>query len=424
MVSNVMGTESRNPGFYSQPRPELVPPAPTPSADESEIALSTVRHFSIVLGGPLYNFLQRHGILGVGFRNVFTRVVVLIALTWLPLLLFSLRDGLAFGQRVRIPLLYGFAVNGKFLIGLPLLLLADLVIDPAVRRALAEFVNERLVPNQELPEFTTILIKVRRWRDSWIPEAILFLLAFFPLFFFYHEWRGDAVSSWHTRNGGLTAAGWWFAAISAPVFRFIVYRWGFRYFLWGALLWRINRLNLSLIPTHPDHAAGLNFLGLAQRRFGILLCAVGCGFAGHLANMIAFEGASVGSQKFVIAGFIVMLVIVGLLPLLLLAPKLAKVRRTGLLEYGRLANSYTTSFHRKWVSNIEAPTEPLLGTGDIQSLADMGNSFAFVEKMSVVPITKRLVLQLAVQAALPLIPVIILGTPTAELIRAVIKMLV
>ena len=119
-----------------------------------------------------------------------------------------------------------------------------------------------------------------------------------------------------------------------------------------------------------------------------------------------------------------MLLIVGLLPLLFFAPKLAKVRRTGLLEYGRLANSYTASFHRKWVSNVEAPTEPLLGTSDIQSLADMGNSFAFVDKMTVVPISKSLVLQLAGQAALPLMPVIILGTPTVELMHAVIKMLV
>jgi len=184
---NVMGTAARNPDFYSQPRPKLEPSVSSPSADEREIALSTVRDFSIIFGGALYDFLQRHRILRVGFPNIFnilTRIVVLVALTWLPLLLFSLRDGSAFGQRIRIPFLYDFAVNGKFLIGLPLLLLADLVIDPAIRRALAEFVNARLVPNQELPAFASILIKVRRWRDSWIPTAILFLLAFFRYFSF------------------------------------------------------------------------------------------------------------------------------------------------------------------------------------------------------------------------------------------------
>src|SRR5215469_6826105 len=180
-----MSTGARNPDFHSQPRPKLEPPVSTPGGDARKIALSTVRDFSIIFGGPLYDVLQRHRVLRHGFpniSNILTRIVALVALSWLPLLLFSLRDGLALGQRVRIPFLHDFAVNGKFLIGLPLLLLADLVIDPAIRRALAEFVNERLVPNQELPAFASILIKVRRWRDSWIPAAILFLLAFFPLF--------------------------------------------------------------------------------------------------------------------------------------------------------------------------------------------------------------------------------------------------
>jgi len=345
-------------------------------------------------------------------------------LTWLPLLLFSLGGDLAFGSRVRMPFLHDFAVNAQFLVGLPLLLLAEIVIDPAIRQALAEFVEARLVRDQELPAFVSILTEIRRWRNSWIPETIILILAFFPVFLFQRGWATGAVSSWHTVDAGLTPAGWWFAALSTPLFRFVVYRWTFRYFIWGALLWRINHLNLSLIPTHPDHAAGLNFLGLTQKRFGILFCAVGCGFTGQLANRIAFEGASISSVKFLIAGFVVLFLIVGLLPLMLLAPTLSKVRKAGLLEYGRLANSYTASFHQKWVHTVTAPTEPLLGTSDIQSLADMGNSFALVDAMTVVPITKRLVLQLAAQTALPLIPLIVLGTPTPELVHAVMKMLV
>jgi hypothetical protein len=64
----------------------------------------------------------------------------------------------------------------------------------------------------------------------------------------------------------------------------------------------------------------------------------------------------------------------------------------------------------------------LLGTGDIQSLADMGNSFAFIEGMRIAPISRKLALQIAGQAAIPLVPLILLGTPAPELIRAVTKM--
>jgi len=53
----------------------------------------------------------------------------------------------------------------------------------------------------------------------------------------------------------------------------------------------------------------------------------------------------------------------------------------------------------------------------------MGNSFDFVDAMTIAPVTKRLMLQLAGQAALPLVPVIILGTPLPELVHAIVKML-
>jgi hypothetical protein len=122
-------------------------------------------------------------------------------------------------------------------------------------------------------------------------------------------------------------------------------------------------------------------------------------------------------------GFIVLCLIVGLLPLALVAPTLRIVRNKGLVEYGRLARTYTESFDRKWVHASARPSEPLLGTSDIQSLADMGNSFELVQAMSIAPITKRLVLQIGLQAALPLMPVIILGTPTSQLVRAILKMI-
>ena len=195
-------------------------------------------------------------------------------------------------------------------------------------------------------------------RDSWIPEVMLFVLAFFPIFWFQHEWTTGAVSSWHTTAQGLSAAGWWYAVLSAPLLRFITYRWAFRYFLWAVLLWQISRLDLTLMPTHPDHAAGLNFLAMTQKHFGILFCALGCSFAGRVANTMLFEGAALTTFKSLIAAFVVLSLIVGLLPLAVLAPKLKKVRKAGLLAYGRLANTYMESFDRKWVHCSNALQNP------------------------------------------------------------------
>ena len=82
--------------------------------------------FSIFVGGPVYDFLLRIGLVRLGFPNILRRIVVLVAVTWLPLLLLSLKDGFAFGHQVRIPLLYDFSMYGRFLLGLPLLILAEI----------------------------------------------------------------------------------------------------------------------------------------------------------------------------------------------------------------------------------------------------------------------------------------------------------
>ena len=399
----------------------------SPSSDNQsarEIAKSAAREFSIVVGGPVYDLLRRFHLVRQTLPNVWRRIIVLLAMMWLPLLLLCLRDGVAFGHQVRIPFLYDLAMYGRFLVGLPLLLYAELTIDPAIRQAVAEFVDARLVPDQGLPEYENVLRKVQRIRDSWIPEVSLLVLAFFPTYLFQHEWVTGAVTNWHTTAKGLSAAGWWYLILSAPIMRYIAFRWVFRYLLWAVLLWQISRLQLTLVPTHPDRAAGLNFLAMTQKHFGILACALCCSVAGRVANTMIFEGARLSSFEYPLIGFVVLSVIAGLLPLALLTPKLKKVRTEGLLEYGRLAETYTESFDRKWVHYSTKPSEHLLGTADLQSLADLGNSFTFVEKMRWAPISRKLIQQLAGWTAIPLVPVIIYGTPTAELVRQVMKLVI
>ena len=72
-------------------------------------------------------------------------------------------------------------------------------------------------------------------------------------------WRGTA-------EGGLTAAGWWYALVSLPMFRFLLWRWLWRVFIWAALLWQTSKIQLRLLPTHPDQAGGLGTLGVAHVR--------------------------------------------------------------------------------------------------------------------------------------------------------------
>jgi hypothetical protein len=394
------------------------------ASSRPQVQLDSAGHeFSIVLGGPIYDFLERIGLVRRGLPNASRRIIALIGITWLPLLIFCLKDGSALNRLITIPFLSDFSMYGRYLLALPIFIGAELVIDPAIGCAVGAFVDSGIVQGKELPKFQEVLRDTLRLRDSVVQELLLLVLAFLPVFLFQREWGAGAVTSWHTSSRGLTSGGWWFATISSPLLRFIIYRWLFRYLIWTLLLWRIMRLDLHLMPTHPDHKAGLGFLALAQVRFGILFCALGCMVAGQLANGLVHQGEPVASFKFLMAGFVVLSVIVGLLPLALLAPKVIRIRNAGLLEYGKLGNQYTESFDLKWVHPAQVTSEPVLGTGDIQSLADLSNSYAIIDEMSIAPITKRLTVMLALQAAIPLIPLIVLGTPTGALVKAIMRMI-
>jgi hypothetical protein len=109
-------------------------------------------------------------------------------------------------------------------------------------------------------------------------------------------------------------------------------------------------------------------------------------------------------------------------PLLFFFPQLAAARRAGLLEFGILAERYAREFDCKWLRGGAHADETLLGTPDIQSLADIGNSFVVVNEMRSVPFNMRTVLQLAATTLLPVAPLLLTMIPLEELLARLIKM--
>ena len=60
--------------------------------------------------------------------------------------------------------------------------------------------------------------------------------------------------------------------------------------------------------------------------------------------------------------------------------------------------------------------EPLLGTSDIQSLADLGHSYEMIRDMKVVPFSVQSILRIAVIMALPVLPVLPLAIPLKDIL--------
>jgi len=182
----------------------------------------------------------------------------------------------------------------------------------------------------------------------------------------------------------------------------------------------VSRLNLHLVPTHPDGAGGLGFVGGSSHAFGPVLFALGAVLAGILASRILYGGQNLLEFKWTIIGLLGFLVLVVLGPLTVFSPGLLECKRVGLREYGTLATSYVTDFDEKWLRG-GAKDEALLGAADIQSLADLGNSYAVVRQMRSVPFSLNDVKALVAATAAPLLPLLLTIMPLDELLERLVK---
>jgi hypothetical protein len=233
--------------------------------------------------------------------------------------------------------------------------------------------------------------------------------------------------TWYARPAGeelmLSAAGRCYAWFSLPAFQFILLRWYYRIFLWARFLWRVSRLDLRLAPGHPDRAGGLGFLGVSTYSFVPLLLGQSVVVSAMIASRILNEGAVLQAFKYELAGALVLALLQALGPLLVFVPVLVSAKRRGLREYGLLAERYVREFEHKWLHGGAAAGEPLVGSPDIQSLADLGNSYSVVASMRPVPFGKETVVQLLTAAAVPLLPLALTVVPLDELLRRVMGVL-
>jgi hypothetical protein len=145
--------------------------------------------------------------------------------------------------------------------------------------------------------------------------------------------------------------------------------------------------------------------------------------SGLVASRVLYRGESLLSFKLQIGGFIVFFVFAILGPLFMFTPKMADARRKGLAAYGLLAQRYVAAFEEKWVIRDSSMCEELLGSADIQSLADPGNSYGMVREMRPVPFGLDDMTRLAAATAAPLVPLLLTIFSPEELLLRFLKVI-
>lgn len=381
--------------------------------------------FSLVLGGPLFQLLMRLRLTTPALGLLKKRIIYITLFAWLPLLLLSLFEGKAWGN-VGVPFLYDIEDQVRFLVALPLLIGAELLVHKQLRLLVGQFIDRDIITENTLPSFKELIASALKLRNSVIVELILLLLAFVGGPYLWStvsimETIASNAGSWYatTDSSGtyLSLAGYWYIFVSRPMFQFIAYRWYFRIFIWASFLWKISRLELNLIPTHPDRACGLGFLAMSSILFAPLIMAHGVLFAGLIANSIFFTGTKLTDFMLLILGVALFVQLIVLGPLLAFSSSLMRAKRIGLRDYGVLASKYVGEFDSKWVRGKVSGNENLIGSGDIQSLADLANSFQVIRDIRSFPFDKDSVIQVILFALIPMLPLLLTMIPLEELIK-------
>lgn len=401
---------------------------PAAKAGDSLDLLRTPPEFSLVLGGPLYQLLRRAHLSDDALMMVRQRIIVIALLAWLPLLLLSTLEGHVLSGGVDVPFLLDMEVHIRFLVALPLLIIAELVVHRRMRPLLQQFLERSLIPTNAMARFEVAIASAFRLRNSVLAEVLLIVIVYgLGVLIVWRYYMALDTATWYaTPSAGgsqLSLAGMWYGYVSLPIFQFLLVRWYFRLFIWARFLWQVSRIDLSLIPTHPDRLGGLSFLSGQIYAFTVLAVAHGALLAGNLANRIFFLEAALTDFKVEIAVMVIFLMCVVLGPLLLFMPQLAQAKRKGSREYGVLAERYVREFDTKWLRGGAQANESLLGSGDIQSLADLGNSFDVVRSMRIVPIKRDDVLRLVGATLMPIVPLALTMMSLEELLKKLLGVL-
>jgi hypothetical protein len=366
---------------------------------------------SFLHGGPFFR-LQRIFHARSPHVRALESALAFVVVTWLTTLVLAAFSG----PRVLQAFLHDSSTHARLLLAGPVAFLAEPILDRTLRAAAQYFVASGLVPEAKLTRFKATLSDVARLRDSALLELLLLFVAY--VFSLRVQRLADSGIGWLESSG---PAAFWYTWVSRPLLNFLLLRWLWRVGIWTAFLFRTSKLSLRLGAAHPDHAGGLGFLGEAHGRFGLVVLAFSIVWSAGWRDKFLHGAVTVDSLKVSFAIYAGVVIIVFLGPLVIFSPALFNLRERAMLRYGHLAITYVRMFENRWIRDGGTDDDALLGTGDIQSLADLQTSVGAVHDVRFMPLDTRILIMFALGIVLPVVFLLPLVMPVDELVRRALK---
>jgi hypothetical protein len=371
------------------------------------------RELVLTAGGPFYRVLRR---LRLRTETGVMRCWWLGVALWIPLIVGGFVRFLM--GLPRGPVLLDLSVHIRLLFTLPVLLLAEPLLDRAVQSAMRSMYRGQYCDPVKLDDIER---SAERLRDSWRVELALLVVAITGGQLVL--WR--VIGSTGAFHGGETVEFWsfprvWYAVVALPLVQFVMFRWMWRWIIWSYMLARISRLRLFLLATHTDLACGLSALTRPVSGFSGFVLALGALLSAAWSNKLIRGHASLPDLVPMLVVFLLTALALSLGPLLLLSAHLFRARRQTIAWYGDLFRRYTLDFHSKWIVQSPRPAESLLGSPDMQSLNDLGQAYEVAGKTRPFVFGPRLMFTVSFAGIVPMLP-LLLQTVTFE---AVLKRII
>ena len=375
---------------------------------------------SLVRGGPFYHAQEKARLIRPGRWNLGRRMLFLIAIGWLPLVVLTA----LFHPHSLMSLLRGYHVYARVVIAAPVLLAGQMLMETRFRMVVQHVRDAKLLGADDLAIMNRVIATLAHWSDSWLPELLILVLGYVNT---AALWQTRLAEHWEWGIIGtgaaahITPAGWYYGLVSQMIYRFLLGLSLWKWLLWTFYMFRLSRLDLKLVATHPDHHGGIGFLGLSPMGFSPIAFAICAAIGSNWRGQILHAGAHLATFKIQALVLLAVLLIVALGPLVFFVPRLARLRRAGIMQYGILAQIHSTDFHEKWIVHRVGHEEEFLTAPEASTLTDYGSSYENIEAMQPFPFDKGALVSLVIAIIVPMIPVVLAQIPLAVVLKDLLE---
>lgn len=370
---------------------------------------------SLVRGGPFHRLQQKTGLIRAEHSDIVRRVLFTAVIGWLPMVLITA----VFNRGQLTQLLRDYPIYARMLLAVPVLILGESLMESRFRMVIAHIYDAQLLEQKDLSRMEEILANMIKVRDSYLPELMMLAFVIIAIATGYKSvMQLDPLLSYMSPSGiRLTPAGICFGFISAPIFQFLVLLNLWKWLLWTVFAFRLSRLNLRVIPSHPDQNGGLAFLGMTPVAFTPIGFAATIVIGAVWRDQILHDGARLVDFRMPAIALAVIIALFALGPLFFFVPRLVALRRNGTLEYAIVGHMQSGAFHQKWIGHGAEHEEEIIAAPEISTLCDFNSAFKNVEEMIPFPTDKTALFGLALGFVIPALPTVLAEIPISVILR-------